>query len=180
MAGQFKTKRRKGENYRLILPGVLIALALVLMLISGGFLAIEQQETTQPQLQQQPESTTSSVPQQSTPPTTPPVTKVSTATIGSTGDLLLHNKVIRSGYDQATGTYNYDDIFTYFCGAVYDDNVIGKIKMSVDSVNIIYEMLAVKWIEQDEQLSAKDIQQIVYHYSRELEHSDLNLEMMEG
>ena len=29
MAGQFKTKRRKGENYRLILPGVLIALALV-------------------------------------------------------------------------------------------------------------------------------------------------------
>ena len=36
MAGQFKTKRRKGENYRLILPGVLIALALVLMLISGG------------------------------------------------------------------------------------------------------------------------------------------------
>ena len=71
-------------------------------------------------------------------------------------------------------------IFTYFCGAVYDDNVIGKIKMSVDSVNIIYEMLAVKWIEQDEQLSAKDIQQIVYHYSRELEHSDLNLEMMEG
>ena len=117
MAGQFKTKRRKGENYRLILPCVLITLALVLMLISGGFLAIGQfmpQETTQPQLQQQPESTPSSVPQQSTPPTTPPVTKVSTATIGSTGDLLLHNKVINSGYDQATGTYNYDDIFTYF------------------------------------------------------------------
>ena len=71
-------------------------------------------------------------------------------------------------------------IFTYFCGAVYDDNIIGKIKMSVDSVNIIYEMLAAKWIEQNEKLSAKDIQQIVYRYSRELEHSDLNLEIMEG
>lgn len=71
-------------------------------------------------------------------------------------------------------------IFTYLCGAVYDDNIIGKIRMSVDSVNIIYEMLAAKWIEQNEQLSAKDIQQIVYRYSRELEHSDLNLETMEG
>lgn len=71
-------------------------------------------------------------------------------------------------------------IFTYFCGSVYDDNIIGKIKMSVDSVNIIYAMLAAKWIEQNEKLSSKDIQRIVYRYSRELEHSDLNLEIMEG
>ena len=117
MAGQFETKQRRGQKFRFVLPCVLIASALVLMLISGGFLAMEQfmpQTTTQPQLQQQPGYTPSSVPQQSTPPTTPPVTKVSTATIGSTGDLLLHNKVIRSGYNSATGTYNYDSIFTHF------------------------------------------------------------------
>ncbi len=71
-------------------------------------------------------------------------------------------------------------IFTYFCGAVYDDNVMGKIRMSVDSVHIIYEMLAAKWTDQNAKLSAKDIQQVVYRYSRELEHSDLNLEIMEG
>ena len=28
----------------------------------------------------------------------------------------------------------------YFCGAVYDDNVIGKIRMSVDSVTVLYQM----------------------------------------
>ena len=71
-------------------------------------------------------------------------------------------------------------IFTYFCGAVYDDNVIGKVKMSVDSVTIIYEMLVARWQEQNRQLCAKDIRQVVYRYSRELEHSDLNLDTMEG
>ena len=70
-------------------------------------------------------------------------------------------------------------IFTYFCGAVYDDNVIGKVKMSVDSVYIIYEMIAAMWMEQGQMISQKDIERIVYRYSRELEHSDLNLEIME-
>jgi len=70
-------------------------------------------------------------------------------------------------------------VFTYFCGAVYDDNVIGKIRMSVDSVAILYQMFAAKWKEQNGTLSAKDIQRIVYRYSRELEHSDVNLEILE-
>ena len=70
-------------------------------------------------------------------------------------------------------------IFTYFCGAVYDDNVLGKVRLAVDSVEIIYEMIVAKWIEQGSTLSQKDIERIVYRYSRELEHSDLNLEMME-
>lgn len=41
-------------------------------------------------------------------------------------------------------------------------------------------VFAVKWAEQDGCLSAKDIQKIVYRYSRELEHSDLNLEVMQN
>ena len=71
-------------------------------------------------------------------------------------------------------------IFTYFCGAVYDDNVFGKVRMSVDSVNILYEMFVVQWTEKEGVLSQEDIEKIVYRYSRELEHSDLNLEIMEG
>ena len=70
-------------------------------------------------------------------------------------------------------------VFAYFCGAVYDDNVIGKIRMAVDSVKLLYEMFAAKWAEQGGSLSAKDIQRIVYRYSRELEHSDVNLERMQ-
>ncbi len=54
------------------------------------------------------------VPPTTVPPTQPPVVKVSTATIGSTGDILLHKKVIRSGYDQTTDTYNYDSAFSAF------------------------------------------------------------------
>ncbi len=71
-------------------------------------------------------------------------------------------------------------VFTYLCGAVYDDNVVGKIRLSVDSVTIIYDMLMAKWAEQEGHLCTRDIQRVVYHYSRELEHSDLNLDTMEG
>ncbi len=71
-------------------------------------------------------------------------------------------------------------VFAYFCGAVYDDNVIGKIKMSVDSVTILHEMFLAKWSEQGGHLSAKDIQKIVYRYSRELEHSEENLGRMQN
>jgi len=70
-------------------------------------------------------------------------------------------------------------IFTYFCGAVYDDNLLGKVDMSLYSVYIIYEMLAAKWMEQGQVLDRHDIERIVYRYSRELEHSDMNLEIME-
>ncbi len=71
-------------------------------------------------------------------------------------------------------------VFAYFCGAVYDDNVIGKIKMSVDSVTVLYEMFMAKWAEQDGRLSGEDIKKIVYRYSRELEHSDVNLGRMQS
>ena len=123
MAGQFETPQRTGRRSRFVLPLVLIALGVALMLITGSFLVMEHllpQETTPPILQEQapPSSIPNSAPQQSTPPTQPPVTKISTATIGSTGDLLLHNKVIRSGYDKATDTYNYESIFTYFSAFV--------------------------------------------------------------
>ena len=70
-------------------------------------------------------------------------------------------------------------VFAYFCGAVYDDNVIGKIKMSIDSVTVMHEMFMAKWEEQERHLSGEDIRKIMYRYSRELEHSDYNLETME-
>ena len=70
-------------------------------------------------------------------------------------------------------------VFTYLCGAVYDDNVIGKVMMSLASVYNIYEMCVAKWIEQEQTLTRHDIERIVYRYSRELEHSDMNLELME-
>ncbi len=51
---------------------------------------------------------------QETTQTEPPVHKVATATIGSTGDILLHDLIIASGYDSQSGTYDYNYIFTTF------------------------------------------------------------------
>lgn len=68
---------------------------------------------------------------------------------------------------------------TYLCGAVYDGRVAAKAKMAVASVFYIYEMLLSKWIKQGRELSEHDIIEMVYRYSRELEHSDINLDELE-
>lgn len=70
-------------------------------------------------------------------------------------------------------------ISTYFCGAVYDGRAYAKIQMSVISVFLIYELLMAQWIKNDRILDMEDVVNTVYRYSRELEHSDLNLEKME-
>ncbi len=70
-------------------------------------------------------------------------------------------------------------VSTYFCGAVYDGNIIGKLEMAVTSLVCIYEMLMARWIKNNEKLSFEDIVFVTYMYSRELEHSDINLDTME-
>jgi len=47
------------------------------------------------------------------PPTEPAITKVSTATISSVGDMLMHMPVINTGYDEVTRTYDLRAIFDY-------------------------------------------------------------------
>lgn len=68
---------------------------------------------------------------------------------------------------------------TYFCGAVYDGRVYAKAKMAVGSLFYIYEMLLAGWIKNEESLDIEDAIMIVYRYSREIEHSDVNLERIE-
>lgn len=70
-------------------------------------------------------------------------------------------------------------IYTYFCGAVYDYAPAVKVRMSVISVHYIYELLMARWQKNGNLLDMEDIIFIVYRYSRELEHSDENLELME-
>lgn len=71
-------------------------------------------------------------------------------------------------------------ISTYLCGAVYDGLVSSKVKMAVASVFFIHEMLMSWWIRQNRKLEFKDVVNVVYRYSRELEHSDINIEEMEA
>ncbi len=66
-------------------------------------------------------------------------------------------------------------IYTYFCGAVYDEYVASKVKMSVCSAFYIEELEAAQWKKNGGTVSFGELIRIVYRYSRELEHSDDNL-----
>ncbi len=70
-------------------------------------------------------------------------------------------------------------LFTYFCGAVYDGKVYAKAKMAVVNVFFIYEMLVARWVKNEQMLDMEEVTMMVYRYSREIEHSDENLEMVE-
>lgn len=70
-------------------------------------------------------------------------------------------------------------IYTYFCGAVYDDEIFAKIKMTVVCTLFIHELSIGTYLKNNRQFSLNDQIQICYQFSRELEHSDLNLNKFE-
>lgn len=70
-------------------------------------------------------------------------------------------------------------ISTYFAGAVYDGRIYGKADTAVGYVAQLYDLFAARWLKNEKQLDEEDVIEIVYRYSREIEHSDPNLEMME-
>lgn len=65
-------------------------------------------------------------------------------------------------------------VFTYFCGAVYDGEIFVNVQMAVASVSILWDLLAVRWLKNEKNLDAEDVKELVYRYSREVEHSDEN------
>lgn len=70
-------------------------------------------------------------------------------------------------------------LYTYFCGAVYDARAYGKVQMAAVSVLLISELWKARWLRNEGVLDLEDLTEIVYRYSRELEHSDENLELFE-
>lgn len=69
-------------------------------------------------------------------------------------------------------------IYTYFCGAVYDEQAYGKVKFAVASALLIRRLYlgdsrCVKRLDQQAMVEA------AYRYSKEVEHSDPNLLLME-
>ena len=70
-------------------------------------------------------------------------------------------------------------VFTYFCGAVYDENILGKMQIAVVSTILVWELAFAKWIEEYSQLTFEQFVDIAHRVSREFEHSDLNLLRLE-
>lgn len=70
-------------------------------------------------------------------------------------------------------------VFTYFCGGVYDGRAYSKMLMAVVSTLLIEELaLAVFW-KNEKKFTFMDMVEVAHHYSREVEHSDENLETLE-
>ena len=71
-------------------------------------------------------------------------------------------------------------IFTYLPGAVYDGKIFAKTQMAVYCVWMIEELWMARRWENGGTLSQEEIIQLVYRFSREVEHSDENLKLLES
>lgn len=69
-------------------------------------------------------------------------------------------------------------VYTYFCGAVYDDWIYSKMALAVHSVEFIRELFFFRWCQKGT-LELADMVELSYRYAREIEHSDLNLNALE-
>lgn len=70
-------------------------------------------------------------------------------------------------------------IYTYFCGAVYDDQIFAKVKMAVVCTFMIHALAVGTYLKNGRHFSFEELVSISYRFSRELEHSDPNLNKFE-
>ena len=70
-------------------------------------------------------------------------------------------------------------LYTYFCGAVYDDQIFAKVKLALVCTLMIQDLSVGMYQKSRQPLTLKDQIRICYLFSRELEHSDPNLNKME-
>lgn len=70
-------------------------------------------------------------------------------------------------------------LYTYFCGAVYDERIFVKGKMAVVCTLLIEELVLGLFAVKKEALRFEDLVSVSYRFSRELEHSDQNLNTLE-
>lgn len=119
--------RKKNQNTGLIIAIVFLAVILAALIVGVILLQNSQlwdngtSASTQPTTQTtaptqsttKPTAPTSEPTQSTTQPTQPPIEKLTTATIASVGDFLMHLPVINSA-TVTDGEYDFSDVFTYF------------------------------------------------------------------
>lgn len=70
-------------------------------------------------------------------------------------------------------------LFTYLPGAVYDGLLFAKVQMAVYCVWMIEEIWMARWKLNGEELFREEMIRLLYRFSREVEHSDENLKLVE-
>lgn len=69
-------------------------------------------------------------------------------------------------------------IFRYFMKAIFDYDVSAKIKLAIISMLMIKELSIVRWIEKGNFIE-EDLVDIAHMYSKDVEHSDENIEALQ-
>ncbi len=123
MSGKYEApKEKKFPVWLLVLLAIaivaILALATLMILRATGVLGgqpTQPSASAPPSVPTQPSSKPTEPSSKPTePPTEPPITKIATATIANTGDVLMHRPLVTHNYDSETGTYNFDVFFRYF------------------------------------------------------------------
>lgn len=70
-------------------------------------------------------------------------------------------------------------LFTYFPGAVYDGEVFAKAQMSVYLTWMVELLWMARWISNEKKLDLNEMIELLYRFSREVEHSDENLKKID-
>lgn len=70
-------------------------------------------------------------------------------------------------------------IFTYFCGSVYDGELFSKVKMAVVCTLFVRDLAVGSFIQKETKDIFSELVSVCYRFSRELEHSDPNLNQMD-
>lgn len=68
-------------------------------------------------------------------------------------------------------------VYTYFCGAVYDDEIYSKVALCVYSTKWIFEIFLANDFDEKPFIN---LRKSAVKYAREIEHSDLNIEAIEN
>ena len=70
-------------------------------------------------------------------------------------------------------------LYTYFPGSVYDGQLFAKAQMSVYCTWMIELLWMARWLMNGKQLNSEEMTELLYRFSREIEHSDENLEALD-
>ena len=70
-------------------------------------------------------------------------------------------------------------LFTYFPGAVYDGEVFSKAQMSVYLTWMVELIWMARWLSNGKKLCFEEMTELLYRFSREVEHSDDNLKKID-
>ena len=71
-------------------------------------------------------------------------------------------------------------LYTYFPGSVYDGQLFGKAQMAVYCTWMIELLWMARWLMNGKELNLGEMTELLYRFSREIEHSDENLESLDN